>query len=273
MLKYTILFLIITANAVQAQNLNSGSFSGIVIYKANVSMRYSGNDTLRFNRHESFFQWERKTLKSTVTVTNNNVPSKRTVKNPPPDAIGSYVIYKAAKDSMYMRKRTRRMADAGNYGIFLKARRPDIHWDISDSTKKVGDFVCTKATAHFHGRNYIAWFTPEISVPYGPWKLVGLPGLILQARDNSNNIRYKAIKVAFRQIDPIGAPPLTGKETILNFPQYKKWMAHREKRLKRKMKEKILKREQEMSRRTGHSISSLRISISIPKPMELFDKD
>src|SRR5699024_2919474 len=144
MLKYLILFSIIAAHAAQAQNVKSpsGRFNGIVIYKARVQMRNTPTtiDTLRFNRQESFFQWQRKILTSTITVTNNNVPTQTTVKHAPPDTIGSYVIYKAAKDSMYMRRRTHEMAaEAGSPGIFLKARRPNIHWNIKDSTKKIGN--------------------------------------------------------------------------------------------------------------------------------------
>lgn len=56
-------------------------------------------------------------------------------------------------------------------------------WKITNETKKIGSFKCKKATTKFRGRNYIAWFAPEIPVSYGPWKLNGLPGLILEAYD------------------------------------------------------------------------------------------
>ena len=39
------------------------------------------------------------------------------------------------------------------------------------------------AEAEFRGRVWRAWFTYEIPMPYGPWKLGGLPGLILKAED------------------------------------------------------------------------------------------
>ncbi len=240
-------------------------------------MRFAGKptvDTLKFNRQKSFFQWQRKIIKTTTTVTNNNVPKKYVKLNPPPDSIGSYVIYNAAEDSMYMRKRTRGMTVKGlmgSQGIFLRAHKPNIHWNITDSTKKIGRFNCTMATTHFRGRKYIVWFTPKIPVPYGPWKLIGLPGLILQAQDSLNNIRFTAKKVAFTNIKPIGAP-LTGKEKVLNFAQYKKWMTGREKRLKRKEKEKALKNLQKVSRKTGHSVSGVTISISVSKPMEIFNE-
>lgn len=57
----------------------------------------------------------------------------------------------------------------------------EISWEISDSTKTVLGCECVKASADFHGRKWIVWFSPEIPVANGPWKLGGLPGLILEA--------------------------------------------------------------------------------------------
>lgn len=56
-----------------------------------------------------------------------------------------------------------------------------IEWTIGDSTTTILDYECMMATAMVHGREWTAWFTPEIPVSDGPWKLFGLPGLILKA--------------------------------------------------------------------------------------------
>lgn len=54
-------------------------------------------------------------------------------------------------------------------------------WEIADSIKTVLGYDCQMATADYHGRKWIAWFSPEIPLQEGPWKLSQLPGLILEA--------------------------------------------------------------------------------------------
>lgn len=58
---------------------------------------------------------------------------------------------------------------------------PQIDWEISDSTKNVLGYECNLVTANLYGRKWKAWFALEIPVMNGPWKLSGLPGLILEA--------------------------------------------------------------------------------------------
>lgn len=60
---------------------------------------------------------------------------------------------------------------------------PKINWTIHADTATVLGYACRKATARFLGRDYEAWFAPEIPRSDGPWKLHGLPGLILKAQD------------------------------------------------------------------------------------------
>lgn len=57
------------------------------------------------------------------------------------------------------------------------------NWEICDSIKTVLDYSCEMAKAYYHGRLWIAWFACDIPVSNGPWKLGGLPGLILEAYD------------------------------------------------------------------------------------------
>lgn len=62
---------------------------------------------------------------------------------------------------------------------------PDDDWNISDQSETIFGFNAIKAEFNFRGRLYTAWFTPDISQSFGPWKLGGLPGLILKVEEDS----------------------------------------------------------------------------------------
>lgn len=63
---------------------------------------------------------------------------------------------------------------------------------IDDSTKTILGYECIKAETDYHGRHWTVWFSPEIPVDTGPWKLLGLPGLIFEAIDSTNQHHFIA---------------------------------------------------------------------------------
>ena len=67
-----------------------------------------------------------------------------------------------------------------------------IEWEVSDSTKNILGYECFMAEADYHGRHWTVWFTPEIPLNNGPWKLQGLPGLILEASELSGQHFFTA---------------------------------------------------------------------------------
>lgn len=59
-----------------------------------------------------------------------------------------------------------------------------INWKILDSTKIVNpNIILKKAVGKFGGREWIAWFNSEISIPEGPYKFNQLPGLVYEVYD------------------------------------------------------------------------------------------
>lgn len=48
---------------------------------------------------------------------------------------------------------------------------------------------------NFRGRTWTAWYAEQIPIDAGPWKLHGLPGLILKSTDNSATHDFEAIIV------------------------------------------------------------------------------
>lgn len=74
-----------------------------------------------------------------------------------------------------------------------KLEIPD--WKILQDKSEILGFNCQKATATFYGREWNVWFTTEIPIQEGPWKLCGLPGLILQAEDSEKDYCFKCVEI------------------------------------------------------------------------------
>ena len=63
---------------------------------------------------------------------------------------------------------------------------PDIAWTLTDDTMTVSGYLCQQATATFRGVEWRVWYTDEISSSAGPWRLRGLPGLIVKAENDAH---------------------------------------------------------------------------------------
>lgn len=65
-----------------------------------------------------------------------------------------------------------------------------INWKITKDTASFNGIHCQKATTIFKGRNWVVWYAPELPFQSGPWKLNGLPGLIIQASDDKKEVQF-----------------------------------------------------------------------------------
>ncbi|PKP07229.1 MAG: hypothetical protein CVU10_06700 [Bacteroidetes bacterium HGW-Bacteroidetes-5] len=74
-------------------------------------------------------------------------------------------------------------------------RMDSVEWDLTDDTLTVGSYFCYGAKCTFRGREWQAWYTPEIPSMDGPWKFTGLPGLILKAEDSAKEFTFESIGV------------------------------------------------------------------------------
>lgn len=108
--------------------------------------------------------------------------------------------------------------------VVLKDTLAEFKWKTFSDIKLIGTFRCQKAETDFRGRHYTAWFTPEIPVSNGPWKLHGLPGLILEAYDSQGYVRFQFVSlslplagdIVFESVVP------TGKQKIVDIDEFVK---------------------------------------------------
>ncbi|GHV35037.1 hypothetical protein FACS1894178_3780 [Bacteroidia bacterium] len=93
-----------------------------------------------------------------------------------------------------------------------------IKWKhIQDSIKTIAGYNCFMATAYFRGCVYTVWYAPEIPTSFGPWKLNGCPGLILEATRDDKVLSFYATKINFDKhfvaVDTVNKQAKTYTET------------------------------------------------------------
>ncbi|MDE6265399.1 MAG: GLPGLI family protein [Paramuribaculum sp.] len=69
----------------------------------------------------------------------------------------------------------------------------EIEWQLTEESDTFAGYNVMAAIGSYGGREWKAWFTEEIPVAFGPWKLTGLPGLILKAQDSDGLHEFKLI--------------------------------------------------------------------------------
>jgi len=118
-----------------------------------------------------------------------------------------YTIYKDYQDNELI------LAEkVFHYELKYKQDLKQIDWEIQPENKEILGFSVQKATGDFAGRNYIAWFAPELPFSDGPYKFSGLPGLILEISDLKNHYHFNL--TAFQEL----ANPV---DKLLNLDNYK----------------------------------------------------
>lgn len=86
-----------------------------------------------------------------------------------------------------------------------------LDWRILPEKNKIDSYLCQKATVNFGGRNWTAWFAPEIAIQDGPYKFSGLPGLIVEMYDSTDSHHFKIIgsrKLSPKEILQITPDPI-----------------------------------------------------------------
>jgi GLPGLI family protein len=140
---------------------------------------------LKFNRDESTFK-----VKKILEIETNRF--FRFAIGPE----GSKVYYNnnQEKENLYQ-------VDA--FGDLFIVSYPKMKWKLLNETKKIGEYICFKATAikKVNGKKGIintpieAWYCPDLPISFGPLGFNELPGLILEL--SMKNYKYSVSEIRF----------------------------------------------------------------------------
>ncbi len=71
----------------------------------------------------------------------------------------------------------------------------DFKWEMLDGDTTICGYSCQRAVTHFRGRTWYVWYAMDLPYNDGPWKLCGLPGLIMKAEDAKGDYSFSAYKI------------------------------------------------------------------------------
>lgn len=104
----------------------------------------------------------------------------------------------------------------------VKDSIPELAWQVLPEKKKILGLECQKATTEFRCSTYEAWFAANIPVSAGPWKMGGLPGLILELNNTTKEIKYVAFELSYPAVKgfPKTLDPLRPSEPQFTFAEF-----------------------------------------------------
>lgn len=145
----------------------------------------------RVTRFYSYRTWQTDSL---VRVT----PPEQVLAN-----LGSF--HSGVRDELFRDQAAGRLTHIDQIGmdyLLYTEPLPAIDWELEEGERTILGYACHRARCAFRGRNYEAWYAPEIAVSAGPWKFGGLPGLILAIKDDAGVLDLEATGVEQR-VEPI----------------------------------------------------------------------
>ena len=140
------------------------------------------NFSLTFDNKNSFFE-----MKEIMDTENNEISMAK--------------IFSNYRGKIFQNKEFSFVKIDNEFGNYTVKKEISRNWNITTETKYIDNYKCYKAITEYIVTNpkgifrhpVIAWFCPEIPLPFGPNGYGNLPGLILELQER--NVMYGVIKI------------------------------------------------------------------------------
>ena len=225
-MKKSFVFLVIAALAVTAM-------SGKVLRRQLTIVQNSVPETETLANEKMEFVYDYRCCVDTTESLDDNVSSDHMLLQIGPDGLSKFSSYKNLMvDSIILRTSEEQLLNAAMEGklssgefmtIFknypegklthtehicrdwfrYEEDMPEFDWQLTDSVTNILGYECHQATCNFRGREWTAWYAEEIPIDNGPWKLHGLPGLIMAASDAKGHYTFECIGIKSEAERPI----------------------------------------------------------------------
>ncbi len=171
----------------------------------------NGPASLWFNHYEAVYVHDAVLAETAVETQGNKILAT------PGDEEG-FPVYINIKDDVLIFKD---FVGLSFVASIIRDSLPKIDWHILDEYRQIGGYSCQKAEGEFAGRLYEAWFSKDIPIPFGPYKLWGLPGLILEAKTDDESVQFlfKGLEMSDKLEGEVFVPS-KGKNSFNSYEAY-----------------------------------------------------
>ena len=120
---------------------------------------------------------------------------------------GAETLYGGGKGVYYSNRSDNYMVHQRDFGgelYLIEGEFTSVQWKLLKESKKIQNYTCYKAigivkflsskTGEMTSREVEAWYSPEISIPFGPIGYNNLPGLIFELKDRNVVYYLKSIE-------------------------------------------------------------------------------
>ncbi|CAD7799801.1 hypothetical protein CHRY9390_00538 [Chryseobacterium aquaeductus] len=150
----------------------------------------SQNTFLNIDENQSTFFSEAPYLADSIMTSDEKLGKKINFKTLPNNFLSCHIRKKlSSKEVIYY-------SDEFGEHEFKYSEEPKLSWKIGKESKEIMGFKVYLAKTRYAGRNYEAYYAPEIPIQDGPYKFFGLPGLILEIFDEKKDHHFLAVGIS-----------------------------------------------------------------------------
>lgn len=229
-IQYLIIVLLVFATTI----INAQDYQGKAYYqtKRNFSVKLDSTQ-IPDAQQEAIQAMLKKQFEKTYVLSFNKESSiykeEKSLDTPKPEQSGFSIVIAGNDNTLFKNTKEKTYVDAQeSFGkrFLIKDEIKDIDWKLEKDTKKIGNYLCFKATSSRMVPDYdefgkkkekereliiTAWYTPEIPINNGPVMYQGLPGLILELHEDK--MHYVCNKIVLNSKEKIEiVAPDKGKE-------------------------------------------------------------
>lgn len=166
---------------------------------SNLNLKFDSKYKLQVGTNFSFFSKKNLNLNGATNLNKANEVNLIQVVGRPSTVVENKIIL---KERIILKPTEDKIILSNSIGFqdyLVEFIKPIINWELQNEFKSICGYRCQKAVGIFGGRLYFVWFTTDLPFSYGPWKLNGLPGIILEAVDDKNHISFIARDISISE--------------------------------------------------------------------------